>query len=459
MGEDNYQFSSAQSTSSYSNTYPVKIEEQIEIEEMVPYQLGNSETYCPEQKIMETVGEKAFQEEMLDEYHERPHLHHMPSISTTCTSDSFSLTSADAEVSAFDLNASESQDFDWSINSSSHFQWPPNRIFPLNRANSDNLATPPLDSPVNFHQLGYSGHITPQHERRLSFSSGLPNYYPTANRRPSLTTFQPYTAPQMVHSRSSGANSRSITPTIQSPSLANPPRPTKKGSISTDIPTGRNRGQSLQSLNSELSVDTISSVNTTTGSRRRSSLSASQHHLSRSPNRVHQRRASGLPTAPPAYALPLSQDLFDDKTQTGRMQIKRSKSANTILVNHQPPPPPPQDYTTMEGTVEESSGDDGPLRPDDLAKTKAARAQSEHRRRVELKESFERLRLTLGVPQPRAGKKDLVEQAIAALEYFRRKESEMMQEIQFLRQGQQIKTYASPLCCGLYLIVDGRVRR
>jgi hypothetical protein len=454
MGEDNFQHSSAQSTSSYSNSYPVKIEE------MVPYQLGSADTYCPEQKIMETVGEKAFQEEMLDEYHERPHLHHMPSISTTCTSDSFSLTSADAEVSAFDLNASESQDFDWSINSAAHFQWPPNRTFPPHRANSDNLATPPLDSPVNFHQLGYSGHITPQHERRLSFSS---NYYPTANRRPSLTTFQPYTAPQMVHSRSSGANSRSITPTIQSPSLGNPPRPTKKGSISTDIPTGRNRGQSLQSLNSELSVDTISSVSTTTANRRRSSLSASQHHLSRSPNRVHQRRASGLPTAPPAYPLPLSQDLFDDKTQTGRMQIKRSKSANTILVNrdhlnHEPPPPPPQDYTTIEGTVEESSGDDGPLRPDDLAKTKAARAQSEHRRRVELKESFERLRLTLGVPQPRAGKKDLVEQAIAALEYFRRKESEMMQEIQFLRQAQQIQKY--PLsCCGLYLMVDGRVRR
>jgi membrane carboxypeptidase/penicillin-binding protein PbpC len=129
MGEDTLPYSQSIATSSYSNTsaYPVKLEAQAE--EMVPYQLANSDVYCSEQKVMETVGEKSYQEEMLDEYNERPHLHHMPSISTTCTSDSFSLTSADAEVSAFDLNASESQDFDWSINAASHFQWPPNRTF------------------------------------------------------------------------------------------------------------------------------------------------------------------------------------------------------------------------------------------------------------------------------------------------------------------------------------------
>jgi hypothetical protein len=141
--------------------------------------------------------------------------------------------------------------------------------------------------------------------------------------------------------------------------------------------------------------------------------------------------------------MPLSQDIFDDKATTGRMQIKRSKSANTILVNHDTVPAVDA-YPTVEGTVEESSGDDGPIRPDELAKTKAARAQSEHRRRVELKESFERLRATLGVPQPRAGKKDLVEQAIVNLEYLRRREGELMQEIQFLRQAQQLQKYTLP---------------
>jgi len=84
----------------------------------------------------------------------------------------------------------------------------------------------------------------------------------------------------------------------------------------------------------------------------------------------------------------------------------------------------------------ESSGDDGVPRPDEMAKTKAARAQSEHRRRVELKESFERLRMTLGVPQPRAGKRDLVEQAIMTIECHKRRETELLGELHYLRQNQ-----------------------
>jgi hypothetical protein len=97
-----------------------------------------------------------------------------------------------------------------------------------------------------------------------------------------------------------------------------------------------------------------------------------------------------------------------------------------------------QDIYARPEPAGESEGSDDPMRPDEMAKTKAARAQSEHRRRVELKESFERLRIALGVPQPRAGKKDLVEQAIVALEYFKRKETEMMNEINYLR-GNNLK--------------------
>ena len=292
---------------------------------------------------------------------------------------------------------------------------------------ADNLATPPLESPVNFHQLGYAGQIPQSLDRPPSFPTPLQNaanYYPLtpATRRSSqaaLSQYQPYTttAPEMLHSLSSDGNSQSsTTPTMQSPPLSSMSRPTKKGSISTDIPTGRNRGHSL---NSDI-TETVPPVREST--RRRSSLSASQHHLSRSPNRAHHRRASALPT--PSFVVPISQDLFDDK-KPGRLQIKRSKSANTILTN-----PSPEAVENEN----ESSGED---RPDDLAKTKAARAQSEHRRRVELKESFERLRIALGIPQPRAGKKDLVEQAVLALEYYKRKENEMLQEINYLRSTQE----------------------
>lgn len=107
----------------------------------------------------------------------------------------------------------------------------------------------------------------------------------------------------------------------------------------------------------------------------------------------------------------------------------------------------PADMIDGAAVVEnESSGDDGVTAlPDDLAKTKAARAQSEHRRRVELKESFERLRMTLEVPQPRAGKRDLVEQAITQLEFYKRQHGELMQQLLYLRQqiGQKYRIPAS----------------
>lgn len=297
----------------------------------------------------------------------------------------------------------------------------------------DNLATPPLESPIGFHQLqAYPGNA--QSERHPSFPPPMPTpteYYPFPRQltSPTINTFQAYAnnTSQVVYSRSSDENSQSSTPTLQSPPLANAPRPTKIGSVSADIPTGRNRRQSLAS---EASAETV-----TPATRRRASLSATQHHLSRSPNRSHQRRSSAMPNVPLSLARPISED---DETKTVRMQVKRSKSANTLLVKHDPEFKAHDQFVPDKSAVveNESSGDDGGIiKPDELAKTKAARAQSEHRRRVELKESFERLRLTLGVPQPRAGKRDLVEQAIIALEYYKRKETEMLAEIQYLQQG------------------------
>ena len=268
------------------------------------------------------------------------------------------------------------------------------------------------------------------------------DFYPISRHhsQPVINTFQAYTndtnhSSHIGYSRSSGESSKSTTPKLQSPPLGSVPRPTKMGSVSADIPTGRNRRQSLAS---EASADTVIAP-TYRETMRRKSVSSTHHHLSRSPNR-HQRRSSAMPAVPQSFAHPIITEDFPDEMKTVRMQVKRSKSANTIHINHDAEfvaPPhdlfvPPETHTVVEN---ESSGDDGIMPPDDLAKTKAARAQSEHRRRVELKESFERLRIALGVPQPRAGKRDLVEQAIAALEIHKRREAELLNEIQYLQQG------------------------
>jgi hypothetical protein len=172
------------------------------------------------------------------------------------------------------------------------------------------------------------------------------------------------------------------------------PRPTKKGSISTDVPTGRNRGQSSAS---DASSDVMSgSTNAREAMRRRASLSTSNRRLSRSPNRSHQRRSSAMPNVPTTFTLPITEDAFEDKQANGRMQIKRSKSANTILVKNEAFVPQEEPFIplTTDGSMiveNESSGDDATVQQsEELAKTKAARAQSEHRRRVELKDGFDR---------------------------------------------------------------------
>jgi len=101
--------------------------------EMVPYTLPGNEAFCMGDE-KSPLDAKMFADMTGPTYQsstERHQLHHMPSISTTCTSDSFhsSLTSADSgELSAYDLNTSDSQDYDWSISQPTHFQWPPNRI-------------------------------------------------------------------------------------------------------------------------------------------------------------------------------------------------------------------------------------------------------------------------------------------------------------------------------------------
>ena len=134
MGEDTYIYSGSQSTP-YSHSFPVKLEDREEPAAiMVPYHLNTSDPYCADQKMMMgNVGDKSFHEDMLEDYNDgRPQLHHMPNISTTCTSEDYHNplpSGGSGEVSAFDLNAAETQDFEWSMQSANPFQWPANRTF------------------------------------------------------------------------------------------------------------------------------------------------------------------------------------------------------------------------------------------------------------------------------------------------------------------------------------------
>lgn len=312
------------------------------------------------------------------------------------------------------------------------------------RAKSDNcvtdsLATPPLESPISFAQ--FHAYRSNGQDSRPPFPTAIPTpteYYPlsaTSQTSAQAMAFQAFTqeSPQMMYSRSSGENSQSTTPRLHSPPLISPPMnrpaPTKMGSVSADVPTARNRRQS--------EADTVGAPTSTREVARRrasTSLSATHHHLSRSPNRSHQRRSSAMPSlAVPLAGQSISEDPFDEKP-TLHLPIKRSSSSpflvktdgedfveGVFLQDPVPLPPTPhleKPFETQQVLGENvSSGDDAlPNESDQLAKTKQARAESEHRRRVELKESFERLRIVMNVPQPRAGKKDLVEQAIQMIE-------------------------------------------
>ena len=139
MGEEAVFYNNSQTTTSaYTTTFPAKVDGSAETAEMVPYTLSNTDQlYCAEpENIMhiaptadvDKAGNNA--EDRFDTYIQARPLHHMPSISTTCTTDSFqsNLTSPDsAEVYTAELNTAEANMFDWSNTSTSHFHWPPNR--------------------------------------------------------------------------------------------------------------------------------------------------------------------------------------------------------------------------------------------------------------------------------------------------------------------------------------------
>src|SRR5205814_949485 len=135
---------------------------------------------------------------------------------------------------------------------------------------------------------------------------------------------------------------------------------------------------------------------------RRSVLPTNQyltHSANHSANHSRQRRSSAMSNVSPSFIYSLSEGVFDDKSQEDNMiEIKRSKLANMILINRDsefPAQADPSISPDRSVPIENSSsGDDTrAIRPNELAKTKSSRAQTEYRRRVELNESFERLRL------------------------------------------------------------------
>ncbi|BFZ64611.1 hypothetical protein YB2330_005761 [Saitoella coloradoensis] len=69
---------------------------------------------------------------------------------------------------------------------------------------------------------------------------------------------------------------------------------------------------------------------------------------------------------------------------------------------------------------------------------KRARALSEHRRRMDLKSSFERLRQILQIPQPRMGKRDIVEFACKEFEKMKERERVLIEEVEVLRGENEV---------------------
>jgi len=135
MGEDTVFYTPQEAVAAYSTTFPVKVEEHEETADMVPYTLTNTDQmYCAEPENIVPADHKpvVHPEESFDDYIQgRPILHHMPSISTTCTSDSFqsNLTSPEsAEVYSAEINSADAHMFDWSNAPAAQvFPWPPNR--------------------------------------------------------------------------------------------------------------------------------------------------------------------------------------------------------------------------------------------------------------------------------------------------------------------------------------------
>jgi hypothetical protein len=104
----------------FSSVYPVKGEEESS-PPLMNYVIRPTDPYGLEDYVLDP---KQYTEEYIPDFMaNKPHLHHMPSISTTSSFES--VASADsAEYPIYDLSTGGSQDYDWTA---PPFQWPPNR--------------------------------------------------------------------------------------------------------------------------------------------------------------------------------------------------------------------------------------------------------------------------------------------------------------------------------------------
>jgi hypothetical protein len=130
MGEDAFPYGAGQ-VPAYPSAFHIKIGTDS-VPTMMAFHLPNSDPFCADPKIIASVD--AYPDDPMETYvNTTPQLQHVSSLSTTSTTESFhsSLPSADsAEMSAFEMHYTEPQEFDWSMNGTPAFQWPPNRTLP-----------------------------------------------------------------------------------------------------------------------------------------------------------------------------------------------------------------------------------------------------------------------------------------------------------------------------------------
>jgi hypothetical protein len=125
MVQESFEYTGQETT--YSSVYQIKPEEDNS-SSIMNYAIRPANAYELEDGSMDP---KQYAEGYAQDFGaNRPHLHHMPSISTTSSFDS--IASADSsEYPVYDLSTGGSQEYDWTTQ---HFQWPPNRMVFLRRS-------------------------------------------------------------------------------------------------------------------------------------------------------------------------------------------------------------------------------------------------------------------------------------------------------------------------------------
>src|SRR5579859_3664057 len=125
MGEDPYVYSNRDGHT-YSQTYSAPLEE-LKQDNMVPYGHQNAGGYSHDRTL--SNGEtKSYDVSGINGFGRERQLHHMPSLSTTCTTDSFQSVESGDVSTAFDVTdlqdfSPQQPTFSWCDTSNTLFNW------------------------------------------------------------------------------------------------------------------------------------------------------------------------------------------------------------------------------------------------------------------------------------------------------------------------------------------------